>query len=882
MANKKMTYEEVRGALRDYLPIFLEEEGIAHSKADSNGRINFFKSIYSETEDKKPSLHIIYGDKSKDGHTRYHDFSTGRTGDIFTANNILNGKPLIGYEFLVENLKPLAERYGLDFEMRPMTPEEIEEMNIRQVYNMIKEVVTFNLRYGDVDPEVMNYIKERGYDRKEDTLHYSLGYVPNWKDFEAELIQRGISKEYLKEIDVVDYKFNSNNLIFCVSDAYGNTRGFGFRNCYFGKNDNQGVKYYNTENNRVYNKAKIIYNLNHALKRKAGKYSSLYITEGYTDGIAMDKAGLKAGALCGTAFSNDHISLLQKVGETDIVLILDGDDAGMNSTAKAITEVMEGIRSFRTRIVTLPDGMDPEEFLRSKGSDALLDLPHISAFKWRLHHLRQQTDFDPYELAKEVIPLVVNETSELEKDKMCKQIAEICDLPLETVRKEVANIAESDKIAMQVERDAIIDNMVKEIRKNPDEARFILSDTIDTIDKASERLNANIYDESEYLLELDNIKFMGENASDEDKINLFRMPRFEEKMGGETAGRLAFLGGEPNAGKTAFLINYAINALLADRGHDHWGQKDSPERANNVSVIFHTVDGGREEVIPKFVAVLASEYHKEVTINHMYAPNKYRIRQKESLLEARNAAWAKLKQWGREGRLIIKDSSAGATLNTVQQLIRNVKRKHPDRHVIFIGDNFYNYTDFANFEDEKKRIGERANVLKSQILEPERAFGFFTVEYKKGGAEGGKLRSGQNLNEMIKETKTLEYRANWIGHLLNDLHSNPDTTEMFFWDPNIPIDKRTNENRSPIVTLAVGKNKITEFKGQLHYYFLANRALHLEITKKDFSNMTPGVQEKLKRYYFAANEMPGDTPGESGLEIATGRGADNELPNIAA
>lgn len=843
MNTNELGFEEARSAIKEYLPIFLKESGFQSTRNDT-----MFRSFYPDTQDNHPSLHVF---KHYDGDMIYHDFSTHRTGDIFIANSIINGAPLIGKDFITDNMKVLGDRYGISFKIKPLSEEEIEVMNIKYVNKMVRDIIVYNFKYGKLDPKVEEYVNLKGFTQDHDALDYSIGYVPNWNDFISELKARGIDEDYLEEVGIQKYLFNSNNLIFSIIDQNKVVRGFAARNCYFDKDNNMGSKYYNSENNALFNKSSILYNLDKAINRSTGKYSSLYIAEGQTDAIAIDKVNLKGVAIGSTKFTHEHIALLQQLGETDIVFILDGDDAGIKNTARNVTKVMEGIRDFRVRIVTIPDGLDPEEYIRKYGREALLRLEHITAFEWRLQQLQEKTDLDNYEMAEKVIPLIVNESSSIQRDKMCNLVADICSIPIDTIRQEVNNIANNDEIKMLSERNSVLDNIIKNLKQNPREAEVILTGALKQINNIADKHSANIYGPSEYLNELDNIKMLGEMGTDEDYLNYYRMPLFENKMRGSTAGKLFLLGGQPNAGKTAFLITLIINLLKAQDESIAYNQLKDPSRENNISIIFHSVDDVRKDIVPKFAAALASEYYKEIFINAMNAPHRYIYKNKDAVLHARNMAYATLKKWGRDGRLIIKDSGMGTRLVNGLHSIRTLKQDFPDRHFIFVLDNMYNLTDFDNFEQETKRVGERINTFKHDIVESENVMGLATVEYKKSNGSGF---SRQELNELVKDSKALEYRANWMAHLLNESYTNEENTDMYFWDPAIPIDKMTRENRSPIVTLDVTKNKITSYKGKLHYYFLPNRALHLEISKNEIGHLSEPLQNKLRKFYYSDSE----------------------------
>ena len=481
-------------------------------------------------------------------------------GDIFTANHILNNVPLLGYEFITRNLKPLADKFGIDFEPRPMTKEEIEAMNIRAILGMVKNIITSNCLGGKIEKPVKDYMIEKNITTGAIVTSFGIGTVTGWDSIVNELKQQGIDDRLIKKAGLLPTIFNQNNLIFTIHDEYGYPKAFGARNCIFNK-DTEGEKYYNSPSTEYYNKSQILYNLHRALKRNVDIYNSLYLVEGYTDVTTLDINGLRVAGLLGTALTLDHIALLQRIGITDIVILLDGDAPGKKAAGASVTKIMEGVRSFRTRIVELPDGEDPDSFVRKFGIRALHNLPHMTTFQWRLNELRDKTDLTDHEIAKQIIPLIVNERSYIERDKMCEILSEIVDIPLDTIRREVLLISNDKSMKAKAEKEAIIENTIKRLKKGPNDALIILRDTEKSIMDVSERNNEFVYDERECLDAVSQIEVQSESEEIVDSIYLRRMPRLELCMDGEMSGKLLLLGGQPNAGKSSFFLNMMVSIL---------------------------------------------------------------------------------------------------------------------------------------------------------------------------------------------------------------------------------------------------------------------------------------------------------------------------------
>lgn len=832
------TYEQVRRELKGHLVEYLVEKEVVKS-----GRTKgTFKCINPLHEDRHPSMSAF---TTPDGTELVHCHSCGFSADIFMAHNILDNAPLVGWEFVTLNVKKLAEQFNIDFEPRPMTEDEIEEMNVHAVLGIVQAYIFAHFKHAKkINPAITKYLNEKLL-TLQDAETYKFGIVPNWEALYSELISRGISDKLIKKAGIEPFIFNENNVIFTICDEHGYPRAFAGRNCLYNKDDG-GSKYVNSRATILYNKSQILYNIHRAIKRNVDIYNSLYIVEGNTDAIALDKNGLRTAAVSGTAMTADHIMLLQKLGITDIVLLLDGDKAGKKSTGSAITKLMEGIRNFRVRILVLPEEEDPESFIVKFGKEALLNIPLINTFEWRLMELKHKTDLDQWEIAKQAIPLIINERSAIARDEMCTKLAELCDIPVTVIRKEILLISNDKDIKAKQETEAVLDGTIKMLKRNPEDALVILAEARVAIKKVSERKGNYIYDEKECLEYVSHLELLQESQEYKDTLYMRRMPRLENQLNGTLTGKVLMLGAQPNAGKTSFFANIIANIILSDKGDYRFDIGPSEERKNNVSILWHSVDDSRIDIVPRLIAILAHERFKEITINLASAPYKYEGKDLNLFLVARKEAYETVKQWIIEGRLVIKDSTHGTTLSSAGLMVDSIKQKFPGRRVLYFLDNLYDLTDLPNIEDENKRMKLLGGQLKNFTIQEDMT-SFVTVEYKKSGEN--QSHGYQALNQMVSGTKALEYDASWIGHLLNDMHVNPDTTDMYFSEKAFAGGVIPREHRLPIITLRTGKNKITQYKGDSHYFFVPHKAMFIEMHRNNLHLVHPSIRGRFEEIY---------------------------------
>ena len=818
--------ESVKRELKSKLPDYLKDLGLI-KKHNSK-----FKCINPDHEDSSPSMSIY---SLQDGTKIAHCFGCGASYDIFHVNHHINGAPIVGYEFITDNIAKLAEHFGIDLELRPMTPEEVERMNLRELLAFTKNLIVSNAYNPEnISESVEKYMRSKMLTKAEYLTTYGIGVSGSYETLIRKIIKAGYSERLIEKAGIVPKLFAKDNLIFTIADEYGVPRGFSARNCIYNKEDGSS-KYYNTKTTDFFVKSELLYNLHRVIKTKS-HFGSVYIVEGQTDAIALDLAGIKAVALNGTELTNGHIAKLQSVGINDIVILLDGDEVGKKKAGDMVTKLMEGIRNFRVRIALMPEGMDPDELVRKEGKKGIMNLPHFTTFEWRIKQLKEQTDLTGYEIAEQTIPLIINEKSNIERDRMAKILSEITDIPLESIRKDIAMLSNERQIKLKMETDALVDNIIVKLKKNPNDASIILHEGLSNIRNITQQYERFSFDHSESYDYIRKFKMLSEQPDAFRSVYLKSWPYFERMIDGMISEAVLLLGGQPNAGKTSFIINLIRNILDAHEGDVTLGTPYDDERFNDITIIFHTLDDPRNKIIPRFVASLAYESFKKATINHVAFPWKYDAPDREDFLIAREEAYNKLMMWTKEGRLILKGSEQGKNLSSADMMIDIARQNFPDRKIWYFCDNMYKLKDFANAADDNKRIAELSNAAKD-LSKRHGITSFYTVEYRKGKMEGGY----QNLNEMMRESKGVEYDADWIGHLLNPMHTNEDT-DMYF------VEEGSNK-KMPIISLVTGKNKLTDLKGKNHYFFHPSRAMYSEVNSANVNMCHDGIRDMMANIY---------------------------------
>lgn len=166
-----------------------------------------------------------------------------------------------------------------------------------------------------------------------------------------------------------------NRVMFPINDANGNVIAFGGR-----ITDDGQPKYLNSSENVLFHKSQVMYGLDKAKKNMTSSGTAI-VVEGYTDVIAMHEAGINyAVATLGTALTRQHIRMLNQHAKKKIIYLFDGDEAGQRAAERALNFIDQidrpEVHGKRAELLalTLPDNMDPKEFIDKYGKDKLIEL----------------------------------------------------------------------------------------------------------------------------------------------------------------------------------------------------------------------------------------------------------------------------------------------------------------------------------------------------------------------------------------------------------------------------------------------------------------------------------------------------------------------------
>jgi len=288
----------------------------------------------------------------------------------------------------------------------------------------------------------IEYLTQRGI-TKEIIDYFELGLAPN----EYELLYKTLTEKGYLVSDMVDLglvKQGTNNfydlfrerIIFPIQDERNRSVAFSGR---VYKTEDTNAKYINSPQTVVFTKSNILYNLNKALN-EIKKTKRIVLFEGYMDVIAAHRANIHdAVASMGTSLTKEQVRLMKRYTD-DVTICYDGDSAGIEATSRALTLLQaEGIK---VKIVLLPDGLDPDDYINKFSSESLqkfINEQWVSSIRFLYIKNKNDIDFtkmlDIEKFKKRVFDLIKNE-SRTTIEVFMKDISKDINISLESLRQD--------------------------------------------------------------------------------------------------------------------------------------------------------------------------------------------------------------------------------------------------------------------------------------------------------------------------------------------------------------------------------------------------------------------------------------------------------------
>lgn len=297
----------------------------------------------------------------------FKDFSSGKGGNVVT---FLMEREHFTYP---EALRYLAKKYNIDIQEEEETPEQqlanTERESIYLVSQFAQKWFQEALLKTDEGRAIgYSYFQQRGI-TDASIEKFGLGFSPPARDaFCKAALKSGYVAQYIEQSglgigrDGQLFDRFRDRVIFPIYSLSGRVLGFGGRIL---RSDVKAAKYLNSPESLIYHKSKVLYGLFQA-KSAIIKKDKCYLVEGYTDVISFAQSEIEnVVSASGTALSADQISLIKRL-TPNITMIFDGDAAGIRAAMRGIDLILEA--GMKLRVVSLPDGADPDSFARENGA----------------------------------------------------------------------------------------------------------------------------------------------------------------------------------------------------------------------------------------------------------------------------------------------------------------------------------------------------------------------------------------------------------------------------------------------------------------------------------------------------------------------------------
>lgn len=367
-------------------------------------------------------------------------FGCGESGNVFTFIMKMEN---VDFPTSVEIL---AKNAGLELP----TDTENEEMKKRKherdrVYAVLKATTEFyhkNL-LENPESEQAKYLKERGLSR-EMIEKFQIGASLNFDLLPEHLRKLGFTAKEMMSAGVVGtgddnriYDFYGKRLIFPIFNSFGDVVAYSGRSV---TPSPEHTKYKNTPQTIVFNKSEILFGYNFARDlKKEHMLDTLVIVEGHIDVIACHQVGITNTIGCmGTALTTLHAKKIKQLVD-NVILCLDGDNAGNMATYKAI-DVLKQV-GLNVRVVRLSGAKDPDEFIKKFGKDNFLEVltnsidcvDFILTDSAKKYNLENNSEKNQY--IQEALNYISKFSTPAEQEIYLKEVQKLVKIPIDALRK---------------------------------------------------------------------------------------------------------------------------------------------------------------------------------------------------------------------------------------------------------------------------------------------------------------------------------------------------------------------------------------------------------------------------------------------------------------
>lgn len=407
----------------------------------------------------------------------YHCFGCGESGD-----SVKFVQKMEGLTFW-DAVKLMADRCGMEVPNIKHDDEyEKKKKHLETLQQICRQsAIYYNKMLNSVQGKTAKeYLEKRGVTQSTITK-LGLGYSPSWTGVVGYLKSKGFKIDDIVEAGVCAKKDDGRvydemalRVVFPVIDHAGKVVGFSGRSM----NKDALAKYKNTRATPLFNKSNNIYCINFLRKARLKKNYAILV-EGQMDVVALHQAGFdNAIATMGTAFNKNHVMTLSRFVDC-VIVCFDGDSAGQKATVRSLEPLLD--EGFEIKVLSLPEGLDPDEYIKKYGAESYQKLidSSLPVYEFEIRHEAEKLDLSNRDNISKFIDnslkIISTIAKESEKQVYVDLVASISKVPRETIARQLNLLASrgaNDTVSQQI-------NEVKVAKtKNYKAEQFVLASVV--------------------------------------------------------------------------------------------------------------------------------------------------------------------------------------------------------------------------------------------------------------------------------------------------------------------------------------------------------------------------------------------------------------------
>ncbi|WP_436707917.1 DNA primase [Lactiplantibacillus plantarum] len=378
----------------------------------------------------------------------FHCFSCGRGGNVFSFIMDLENLSFPEAVVKVADFGHIDLPASYTAQSQPVAPKDQQQADLLKLYADSAKMYQHILVNTELGEPALKYLHERGLD-DETIKTFGIGYAPAnqllldfFKEHQTDyqlLRQSGLFIEN-QAGDLRD-RF-VDRVLFPIKDASGRVIAFSGR--ILKKSPNE-PKYLNSPETKLFNKRSVLFNFDLA-RGPIRQQKSVVLFEGFMDVIAAYRSGIQNGvASMGTSLTDEQIYMLERVTDT-LYVCYDSDMPGQKATDRAL-KLLGGNSRLNLGVIQMPDGMDPDEYLRAQGQEKFVQVfedgkqtPTAFEMQYLKHDLNLQNTPDQLTYLQAVLQQLAQLSSSVEQDLYLNQLVAEFDLDKDDLKQQLRSL----------------------------------------------------------------------------------------------------------------------------------------------------------------------------------------------------------------------------------------------------------------------------------------------------------------------------------------------------------------------------------------------------------------------------------------------------------